>query len=241
VVTDLAGGYLACAALVVLGALAFVGRTADTALPVGYTPPTRLRESLARLWVSPRRHPDFGWAWAGHFMINLGNALGTLYLLFFLDDAVHHPDPETGLLVLMGLYGVALAGGAVVVGRISDASGRRRRFVVLSSVLMAGAALLLALSQTWAAALFAAPLLGVGFGIYWAVAIALLTQVLPAATDRAKDLGVINIANSLPQVVAPPLASVVLAQLGGYPGLFVASALATLSAAVIVTRVRSVR
>ena len=41
-------------------------------------------------------------------------------------------------------------------------------------------------------------MLGVGFGAYWAVALAMLMQVLPAASGRAKDLGVVNIANSLP-------------------------------------------
>ena len=44
-------------------------------------------------------------------------------------------------------------------------------------------------------------MLGFGYGIYTAVDFALITQVLPGAEDRAKDLGVINIANALPQVV----------------------------------------
>ncbi len=112
--------------------------------------------------------------------------------------------------------------------------------MLLSAGVMAVAALLLVAWPTWTAALIAAPLLGVGFGGYWAVALALLTQVLPAASDRAKDLGVLNIANSLPQVVAPLLATFVLASLGGYRGLFAVSAIATLCAAVLVTRVRSV-
>jgi hypothetical protein len=63
--------------------------------------------------------------------------------------------------------------------------------------------------------------------------------VLPSASDRAKDLGVINIANSLPQVFAPLIASALIASLG-YPGLFGASALATLLAGFFVVRVRSV-
>jgi MFS family permease len=105
---------------------------------------------------------------------------------------------------------------------------------------MAVAALVLVVWQTWTAALIAAPLLGVGFGVYMAVALALLTQVLPAATDRAKDLGVVNIANSLPQVVAPLLTTFILVGLGGYRGLFAVSAVATLVAAALVTRVRSV-
>ncbi|GAA1266784.1 MFS transporter [Saccharothrix xinjiangensis] len=235
-VTGLGAGYLACAAVVVVGALAFVLVTPDVRLPADRRPPLRWRE----LWVSPRAHPDFAWAWCAHFMINLGNAFGTLYLLYFLDDVVRHPSPEDGLLVLMLLYGVALAAGAWWFGAHSDRTGRRRPYVLVSAGAMAVAALLLAAWPTWAAALVAAPLLGVGFGGYWAVALALLTQVLPAATDRAKDLGVLNIANALPQVLAPLLATAILGALGGYRGLFAASAVATLCAAAFVTRVRSV-
>ena len=47
-----------------------------------------VRAFLAGLWISPRRHPDFGWAWITRFLVQLGNALGTLYLLYFLQDAV---------------------------------------------------------------------------------------------------------------------------------------------------------
>ncbi|MFT7835347.1 MFS transporter [Saccharothrix sp. BKS2] len=235
-VTGLGAGYLACAAVVLVGALVFVLVTPDARLPVAHRPPLRWRE----LWVSPRAHPDFAWAWGTHFMINLGNAFGTLYLLYFLDDVVRHPSPEDGLLVLMLLYGVALAASAWWFGAHSDRTGRRRPYVLASAGVMVVAALLLVAWPTWVAALVAAPLLGLGFGGYWAVALALLTQVLPAASDRAKDLGVLNIANSLPQVVAPLLATALLGALGGYRGLFAASAAATLCAAAFVTRVRSV-
>nr|BFE47205.1 MFS transporter [Saccharothrix mutabilis subsp. capreolus] len=234
VVSGLVAGYLACAVVVVAGAVLFVVLTPDARIAV--RPELRWRE----LWVSPRRHPDFAWAWSAHFMINLGNAFGTLYLLYFLGDVVRHPSPEDGLLVLMLLYGLALTLGAFAVGVWSDRSGRRKAWVYGSAFVMALAALLLAVWPTWTAALVAAPLLGVGFGGYWAVALAMLTQVLPAAADRAKDLGVVNIANSLPQVVAPLLTTFVLASLGGYRGLFAVSASATLLAAVLVTRVRAV-
>jgi MFS family permease len=231
-VSGLKAGYLACAIIVLIGALFFVWRTPDTQLIVKPVKPT--------FWISPREHPDFAWAWCGHLMINLGNAFGTLYLLYFLGDVVHHPSPEDGLLVLMALYGVALAAGAVLFGARSDRSGRRKPYVYGAAAVMALAAVLLVIWPTWAAVLVAAPLLGVGFGIYWAVAIALLTQVLPAASDRAKDLGVLNVANALPQVVAPLLTAGILANLGGYRGLFAASALATALAAALMSRVRSV-
>lgn len=241
VVSSLPGGYLVCAAVVVVGAVVFVLCTPDAALPAAFRPAGKVREILANLWISPREHPDFAWAWCCHFMIMLGNALGTLFLLFFLRDAVHYPDPDTGLLVMMGLYGVALTLGALIVGHFSDGSGRRKPYVLAAVAVMALAGLILTFWQSWPAALVASPLLGVGFGAYMAVALAILTQVLPAAADRAKDLGVVNIANSLPQVVAPLASTVILAQLGGYRGLFAASAIATLVAGVLITRVRSVR
>ncbi|MFI5559058.1 MFS transporter [Amycolatopsis japonica] len=243
VMLDLAGlplGYAVCAAIVLAGAAAFVLRTPDARLPVAFRPSARTRDVLANLWISPRRHPDFAWAWGCHFMINLGNAFGTLYLLFFLKDAVHYEDPDTGLLIMMGLYGAALVVGALIAGHFSDKTGRRKPYVLAASAVMAVAALLLVVWQNWTAALAASPLLGVGFGAYMAVALAMLTQVLPTAQDRAKDLGVINIANSLPQVVAPMLTAPILAYLGGYPSLFAASALSTVIAAVLVTRVRGV-
>ncbi|MEV7554165.1 MFS transporter [Amycolatopsis sp. NPDC089917] len=243
VMLDLAGlplGYAVCAAVVLAGAAAFVLRTPDARLPVAFRPSGRTRDVLANLWISPREHPDFAWAWGCHFMINLGNAFGTLYLLFFLKDAVHYEDPDTGLLIMMGLYGAALVVGALIAGHFSDKSGRRKPYVLAASAVMAVAALLLVVWQNWTTALAASPLLGVGFGAYMAVALAMLTQVLPAAQDRAKDLGVINIANSLPQVVAPMLTAPILAYLGGYPSLFAASALSTAVAAVLVTRVKTV-
>ncbi|MFD2418065.1 MFS transporter [Amycolatopsis pigmentata] len=239
-ITGLTGGYLACALIVVAGAVLFVLRTPDLPLPRDWPLP-RWRSVLASAGVSPRKHPDFAWAWGCHFLINLGNALGTFYLLFFLTDAVHYPDPASGLLIMMGLYGVALVIGGLSVGRLSDSSGRRKPYVLFSVAVMAVAALILTVSQTWPAALAASVLLGLGFGAYWAVALAILTQVLPAATDRAKDLGVVNIANLLPQVIAPLVATVMLADFGGYPGLFAAAGVATLAAGAFVLGVRSVR
>ncbi|WP_410562667.1 MFS transporter [Amycolatopsis sp. cmx-4-61] len=240
-IAGLPAAYSVCAGIVVLGAALFVLRTPDARLPVEFRPPWALRRVLRDFWVSPRKYPDFAWAWSCHFMINLGNAFGTLYLLFFLQDAVHYPDPEDGLLIMMGLYGVALVAGAVLAGHFSDKSGRRKPYVLAASGVMALAALLLVLWQSWPVALAASPLLGVGFGAYMAVALAMLTQVLPAAQNRAKDFGIINIANSLPQVVAPLLTPLLLAHVGGYPGLFAASAVATLAAAVLVLRVKAVR
>ncbi len=95
--------------------------------------------------------------------------------------------------------------------------------------------------QTWPATLITGLVLGLGFGMYLSVDQALITQVLPVAKDRAKDLGIINIANSAPQVLAPAVAGVAITYLGGYRGMFLLAAVVTLLGALAVIPIRSVR
>jgi len=240
IVTGISAGYLTCGLLVVAGAAVFVLKTPDEQLPAAYRPGTPIPEALKQLWISPKRYPDFGWAWLTHFLVNLGNDLGTLYLLYFLTDQVHPRNAQDNLLILMALYAVALAVAGVVCGTASDRSGRRRPYIVGAACASGLAALLLVISPTWSLALVAAPLLGFGFGTYWAAAPAVLTAVLPAAADRAKDLGVLNIGYSLPLVVAPVIAGGVVGLGHSYPALFALAGLASVAAGVTITKVRSI-
>ena len=236
-----AAGFVATAAALVVLAVPFVLRSGDRPLGRAYVPPLRLRAFVTGFWVDPGVHPDFAWAWLTRFLVNLGNALGTLYLFFYLQDAVGYADPETGVFVLTGLYALALVATTVVGGIWSDRAGRRRVFVTVSGLVAASASVILAVTQTWPGALLAAVVLGAGYGVYTAVDFALITQVLPAATARAKDLGVINIANALPQVFAPLLATLLVTLAGGYTSLYLFSAAVCLLGSVLVYRIRGVR
>ncbi|WP_030625115.1 MFS transporter [Streptomyces sclerotialus] len=233
-------GYLACAAFTLLAPLPYVLLHRDPVLPADHRPPFSWRTFLSGFRLGPRRHPDLAWAWLTRFLINLGNSLVLLYLLYYLRDALHHPDPENGVLLLTAVNGALLLATVVAAGHWSDRTGRRKPFVLWAGVLMAVATVLLACWQTWPGALVAAAVLGIGFGVFTSVDFALMTDVLPAAADRGKDLGIINIANSLPQVVAPALAAPVVRHLGGYPALYLTAAAAGLAGALFVRRIRSV-
>ncbi|MGK5442904.1 MFS transporter [Micromonospora sp. URMC 105] len=241
VVSGTTAGYAAVALAVLVLSLPFALLTADDPLPRAHRPVLRWRALAASMWISPRRHPDFAWAWITRFLVQIGNALGTLYLLYFLTDGVRHPDPEGGLLVLILLYTLGMMLTAVVAGRLSDRSGRRKVFVIAAGVIMAVAALLLAAAPVWSTAVAAALLLGAGYGVYLSVDAALITEVLPRATDRAKDLGVINIANSAPQVLGPAISAPIVVHLGGYPTLYAATAALTLLGSALVLKIRTVR
>jgi MFS family permease len=106
-----------------------------------------------------------------------------------------------------------------VAGPLSDRLGRRKAPVVVSSLLIGAAMILPFASATAGAMVAAAAVAGLGFGIYLSVDTALMTEVLPSADDRAKDMGILNIANTAGQVLAPGLASVTVA-VGGYRPLF---------------------
>jgi MFS family permease len=233
VITGVRPGYWVMAVGLVLLAVPFAVLTPDDPLAPGSTSRPSWRIGL-------RDNPDFAWAWGTRFLVQLGNAMGTLYLLYFLTDRVRLADPEGGLLIMILLYTLGMVATAVIGGRLSDRSGRRKVFVVWSGVVIAVAALLLALWPTWPVALAGSVLLGAGYGVYLAVDNALITQVLPAATDRAKDLGVINIASAAPQVLGPAIAAPLVTHVGGYPTLYGVTAALTLLGAVLVRRIRSV-
>jgi MFS family permease len=209
-------------------------------VPAGSVPRLTARDLLTAFRFSPRANPDFAWAWATRFLVQLGNAMATLYLLYFLRDRVHHADPDAGLLLLILVYTATTVLTVVAGGVISDRTGRRKPSVIFSGYVMAAAAVLLAVWPTWTGALIAAAVLGLGFGVYLSVDQALITQVLPTAEDRARDLGIINIANSAPQVLGPALAFPIVAYLGGYPALYLVVAAVTVLGSVLVARIRAV-
>jgi MFS family permease len=121
----------------------------------------------------------------------------------------------------------------------SSRRGRRKMIVTVSGTLIAAAALLLTFVETWTAAIGAAAAFGVGFGAYLAVDQALITQVLPAARDRAKDLGVINIAIVCPAAIGA-LVAAPLVSLGGYPTLFAGTAVVAFLGSILVWRIKNV-
>nr|WP_150236331.1 MFS transporter [Nocardiopsis quinghaiensis] len=244
VVTGTAPGYTLVGVLTIACALPFALLAPDPPLPREARPEWR---TFARgLWVSPRRYPDFAWAWLTRFLMQTGNAMFTLYLLYFLVDGVGYEElfpgssATDGLLVLILVYTAAVVSTTVLAGLVSDRTGRRRGMVCLAGVVAAVPAFLVAAFPTWTMVLVCAVVLGVGFGIFLSVDNALVTQVLPAAEGRAKDLGIVNIASAGPQVIAPALAGPIVVHLGGYPVLYTVCGLLSLLGAVLVWRIRGV-
>ncbi|WP_041684790.1 MFS transporter [Renibacterium salmoninarum] len=234
-------GYWLCAAALLAGVVLYLLRSNDEQLGKAERGPLSLVEFFRGFWISPRKYPDFGWAWLTRFLVQFGVQICIVYLLFFLRDKVGYSEPEFGVLILTGIYAVLTMITAGIGGVWTDRIGRRKPFVLASAAIIAMAALTLAFFPSWPGALLGAAILGVGNGTFLAVDLALLTQVLPAAVSRGKDLGVINVANSLPQVLTAPTAFVFVKMLGGYVSLYVIAAVIGLLGAFFVLKIQSVR
>jgi MFS family permease len=233
------GSYAVVALALVVLVLPAVLRLPDPPAPAPGTP-FRLAQAVASLWIDPRSHPDFAWTLAGRLLVNLGNAVGTTLLLYFLADGLGDADAEADLIPLVLVYLVCLVVATLVAGRMSDRTGRRRAFVAGAAVLQGVAALLLALGPAYGTALVAGAFLGAGYGVFLSVDQALATQVLPDAADRGKDLGIMNVALAVPQAFGPIVGAALIALTGGFAALFVGAAVLSAAGAAAVARVRSV-
>src|SRR6266566_5148587 len=212
----------------------------DKPLPKDAAPRFNLGAFLAGFWVNPVKYPDFGWAWLTRFLVYLGYFISLGYLLYFLQDAVHYQKAAQGVTTFQVILTGTLLIASVISGFLSDKLQRRKIFVIGASLVIVLAFLILAFFQTWPAVELAAAVLGIGFGAYLGVDIALITQVLPSASARGKDLGVINIANALPQVVGSAVAALVINSFHSYTLLFVFAAILASLGAVLIQRIKSV-
>src|SRR5439155_20767338 len=110
---------------------------------------------------------------------------------------------------------VVVVAASLIGGQLSDRTGRRKIFVFTASIVYGLAMFVVAIASNFNGFLVGMAIGGLGFGLFTAVDLALVADVLPADNRVAKDLGVLNIAGALPFSIAPASAPVILAIGGG--------------------------
>lgn len=207
--------------------IAFNPDYSSTALP---KEPFSFGDFLRTFWVNPIKHPDFFWAFVGRLLLYTGYFAVTGFQLYLLTDYFHVAAPESviPLLGLLSLVGIIIS--TVVSGPLSDRVGRRKPFVFASAAVVALGFVLPWVWQDLTAWMIMTFVAGLGFGMFQAVDTALMSEVLPSAKSFAKDLGIVNIAATLPQTLAPGVAGAIVLAFG-YQALFpIAIALGILGA-----------
>jgi len=235
------------AAVVAAATVPFALLSREDPPPSAQVRPVFSRFSLASL-LRPFATRDFSLAWSYRFLVVTGYSLVAFYLLFYIADAIGFArlfpgrTAEAGHSLVTAIAVVGVVAVSAVVAVNGSRVTRRKPLGVTGAVLLTIAAAVMAATPDWTLVLVAFALYGLGQGCYGAVDIALMTDVLPSAQDRGKDLGLINLAVTLPQAIAPLIALVLLERLDlGLRSLFVAAALCFLGAALAVAAIRRVR
>lgn len=224
--------------------IAFMLVLKDRKLDATNRPAWSVREFLSTFYINPRTAPDFSWAWLSRFLFVLGQAFLLTYQAFYLLDkvGVTEADLPNEIFIATLVSSIFWIVSSAVGGRISDRTGRRKIFVLISAAIYGVALFLVAISSTMSLFHIAMAVAGIGIGIYFAVDLALVADVLPDPNNAAKDLGVFNIASALPQSIAPAIAPAILAVGGGdYSVLFFVAAACSAIGAVAILKVKRVR
>jgi MFS family permease len=224
--------------------LLFAAVLNDRRLARADRPTWSLRELASTFYVNPRKSPDFAWAFASRFLFVLAYAFLTTYQVYYLLQKIGSAEADVPRQIFLGtlVQSTIVVAASLTGGRLSDWTGRRKIFVLTAAVVYGLAMFALAVASDFNGFLVGMAIGGLGFGVYTAVDLALVVDVLPDSDNAAKDLGVLNIAGALPFSVAPGIAPAILAfGHGSYGVLYAVAGVGAILGAAAILPVKGVR
>lgn len=159
-----------------------------------------------------RRRQDLVRVWIARLLMQICGGVLFAYLVYYLQslDRVGlwsgASDIAGQAARLSGSVAIALVPLAVGVGRLSDRAGARRPFLVATGLMAALGLVTMALTSHWLLAFLAYGLFSCGLGLFLTLQSAYAMQLLANPSHRGRDLGILNLTNTLPTVAATGLA-----------------------------------
>lgn len=199
----------------------------------------RLRISFA---PPTRNARDFYLALIGRLCMITGTAMVATYQLYILQKycGLSVEDSAKAISTMSIIAMVVQFISSIISGPISDLLHRRKFMVLISSAIMAAGIAVPWVLPTAFGMMVYSGVVGVGNGIYMAVDQALNVDVLPSKDEAGKDLGILNLANTLGQIIAPVLVSALVLR-AGYVFIFPVAIVTVLIGAGVIMLIRSVR
>jgi hypothetical protein len=151
---------------------------------------------------------DLAIAWGSRMLVQIAGAVMSYYLIYYFESVAPEvasdkmAGPVSTLLLLCHVLALPIA---VLIGGWSDRIGRGKPFLVAS----AGAATLgllgMAAAGDWASGAIAFATYSIGWAVFQSLHAGFAMQLLPDPAHRGRDLGLLNLTNTLPQLFGPAM------------------------------------
>jgi len=166
--------------------------------------PSRIAPTVAQPEESPLLGRDLAIAWVSRLLVQVAGNVLSLYLVYYF-ASIDHGTPASKsvgplgqLLTIAYLIPVPVA---VLAGWWSDRIARRKPFLITFAVLAALGLTGLAFARDWDMAAAAFTLYALGSAAFLSLHSGFAMQLLPDPRHRGRDLGLINLTNTLPALV----------------------------------------
>jgi MFS family permease len=162
-------------------------------------PPSPMKAVLRR---------DLALAWSARLFVQVaGNAL-FVYLFYYLESVAPTVAPATiaarmGTVMIVA-YTVPLP-IAVLVGRLADRSGRTKPFLFGATIVAAAGLCGMVVAEDLISGAVAFCVYTAGASVFLALHASFAMQLLPNPRHRGRDLGLLNLTNTLPGLLGPTL------------------------------------
>jgi MFS family permease len=200
--------------------------------------------------VSPpaRQRLDFASVWLARLLVQVaGNGLMTFGLFYFLSLPANRrmtlqlEEKSESIAVIFAVVTIVALLVTIAVGHLSDRWMRRKPFLAIASLVIAIGLMIMACAEALTVAAIGFAMAMCGMSVFLALQSALTMQLLPSPAHRGRDLGLVNLTNTLPAMAGPLLALALTPEQLGYAPWLTTLAIGTLAGGGIAMAVRSQR
>jgi MFS family permease len=151
---------------------------------------------------------DMTLAWTARLVVQVAGSALFVYLFYYLESLAPTVAPATvaarmGTVMIIG-YILPLP-IAVLVGRLADRSGRTKPFLFAATVIAAAGLTGMAFAADFTDGAIAFCVYSTGASVFLALHAGFAMQLLLDAAHRGRDLGLLNLTNTLPGLLGPTL------------------------------------
>ncbi|UYY59724.1 MFS transporter [Sphingomonas sp. S2-65] len=195
-----------------------------------------------------RQRLDFASVWLARLLVQVaGNGLMTFGLFYFLSlpasrrMTLQLEERSESIAAIFAVVTILALLVTIAVGHLSDRCMRRKPFLAIASLVMASGLVIMACAESLMAAAVGFAMAICGMSVFLALQSALAMQLLPSPAHRGRDLGLVNLTNTLPAMAAPLLALALTPEQLGYAPWLITLAIGTLAGGGVAMAVRSQR